>query len=80
MKIEILGTGCPKCKKTYGNAQAAIRDLGRSDIEIIKIEKIMDIASRGVMMTPALSINGEIKCAGKIPSPKEIEDWITQVS
>jgi small redox-active disulfide protein 2 len=76
MKIEVVGTGCPKCKKTYENAQAAIAEIGRSDIEIIKIENIMDITARGIMMTPALSIDGAVKCAGKVPSPKEIADWI----
>ena len=76
MKIEILGTGCPKCKKTYENAQAAVKELGRGDIEVVKIENIMDITARGVMMTPALSVNGEVKSAGKIPSPKEITEWV----
>ena len=76
MKIEILGTGCPKCKKTYENAQAAVKELGRGDIEVVKVENIMDITARGVMMTPALSVNGEVKSAGKIPSPKEITEWV----
>ena len=76
MKIEVMGTGCPKCKKTYENARAATAELGRSDVEIVKVENIMDITARGVMMTPALSIDGEVKCAGKVPSPKEISEWI----
>jgi len=76
MKIEVLGTGCPKCKKTYENAQAAVAEIGRSDIEIAKIENIMDITARGIMMTPALSIDGTVKSSGKVPSPKEIAGWI----
>jgi len=76
MKIEVLGTGCPKCNKTYENAKAAVKELGRGDIEVVKVENITDITARGVMMTPALSVNGEVKCAGKIPSPKEIAEWI----
>lgn len=80
MKIEILGTGCPKCKKLYEHAQAAVKELVRGDIEVVKIENIMDITARGVMMTPALSVDGEVKCAGKIPSPKEISEWIKATS
>jgi len=80
MKIEVLGTGCPKCKKTYENAVAAAGEIGRTDIEIVKIENIMDITARGIMMTPALSINGEVKCAGKVPTPKEIAEWIKAAS
>ncbi len=76
MKIEVLGTGCPKCKKTYENAVAAAKDSGRTDIEIVKIENIMDITARGVMMTPAVSIDGTVKSSGKVPSPKEIAGWI----
>ena len=79
MKIEILGTGCPKCKKTLENVQKAVKDL-KVEAEIIKVEKINDIMNYGVMITPALAINGEVKVAGKIPSPEQIADWIKQVS
>jgi small redox-active disulfide protein 2 len=78
MKIEILGTGCPKCKKTLENVQKAVKDL-KVEAEIIKVEKIDDIMNYGVMITPALAINGEVKVAGKIPSPEQIADWIKQV-
>jgi len=78
MKIEILGTGCPKCKKTLENVQKAVKDL-KVEAEIIKVEKINDIMNYGVMITPALAINGEVKVAGKIPSPEQIADWIKQV-
>jgi len=79
MKIEILGTGCPKCKKTLENVQKAVKDLN-IEAEIVKVEKIDDIMNYGVMITPALAINGEVKVAGKIPSPEQIADWIKQVS
>lgn len=75
MKIEILGTGCPKCKKTLENAQKAVKDL-KIEAEIVKVEKIDDIMKYGVMITPALAINGEVKVAGKIPSPEQIAEWI----
>jgi len=75
VKIEILGTGCPKCKKTLENAQKAVKDL-KIEAEIVKVEKIDDIMKYGVMITPALAINGEVKVAGKIPSPEQIAEWI----
>ena len=78
MKIEILGTGCPKCKKTAENVEKAVKQLG-IDAQIVKIDKIQDIMNYGVMITPALAINGEVKVAGKIPSPEQITDWIKQV-
>lgn len=75
MKIEILGTGCPKCKKTIENAQKAVKDLG-VNAEIVKVDKIDDILKYGVMITPALAIDGEVKVAGRIPSVEQIAEWI----
>ena len=75
MKIEILGMGCPKCKKTAENASQAVKELGIST-EVVKVEKIDEIMKYGVMMTPALVIDNEVKCAGKIPSVDEIKKWI----
>lgn len=72
MKLEILGTGCPKCKKLYENAQTAVRDSGRSDIEITKIEDLAQITARGVMMTPALAVDGQVKSTGKLLGPQDI--------
>lgn len=77
MKIEILGMGCPKCKKTTQNTQLAIEELG-IDAEIIKVEELDKITEYGVMMTPALVIDGEVKVAGKIPSKDEIMSWIKE--
>jgi len=65
MKVQILGTGCAKCKKLFENASAAIKQLGIT-CEIEKIEKMEDITDMGAMMTPALAIDGEIKTAGKV--------------
>lgn len=72
MKIEILGTGCPKCKKLYGNVNEA---LAKSGIiaEVVKIEDIMQITEYGVMTTPALVIDGTVKSAGKVLSPEQIQ-------
>ena len=77
MKIEILGMGCPKCKKTTQNAQMAVDEL-KIDAEIIKVEELDKITEYGVMMTPALVIDGEVKVAGKIPSKQEIMSWIEE--
>jgi len=77
MKIEILGMGCPKCKKTTQNAQQAVKEL-EIDAEIIKVEELEKITEYGVMMTPALVIDGEVKAAGKIPSKQEIINWIEE--
>jgi small redox-active disulfide protein 2 len=77
MKIEILGTGCPKCKKLNELVEEAINDLGVS-AEIIKVTDINKIIDYGVMVTPALVIDGEIKVAGKIPEIVEIKKWIKE--
>ena len=72
LKIQILGTGCPKCKKLAENAESAVKLLG-GDFEIEKITDIKDIISFGVMTTPALAIDGQIKTAGRVPSVEEIK-------
>jgi len=75
MKIQIFGTGCPKCKQLTDNVKLAIEDAG-IDAEIEKITEISDIIDFGVMMTPALAVDGEIKIVGKVPSVKEIKEII----
>jgi len=77
MKIEILGTGCPKCRKLNELAEEAINELGVS-AEIIKVTDINKIIDYGVMVTPALVIDGDVKVAGKIPEKKEIMVWIEE--
>ena len=75
MKIEILGTGCPKCKKLAENAAAAVEAVG-GEYEIEKVTDINEIMKFGVMMTPALAIDGEIKAVGKVISAEEIKSLI----
>lgn len=75
MKIEILGTGCPKCKKLFENAQEAAKALGIA-AEIVKVEDIQQIMNAGVMITPALAVDGEVKAAGKVLSVDEIKKII----
>jgi small redox-active disulfide protein 2 len=75
MKIEILGTGCPKCEKLYKNVREAVAKTG-IQAEVVKITKISDISNYGVMITPALAINGAVKVTGKVPSVDEIATWL----
>ncbi len=74
-KLQVLGTGCPKCKKLAENVEAAAKALG-IEYEIEKITDINEIMKFGVMMTPALAIDGQIKIVGKVPSPQDIEKMI----
>ena len=76
MKIQILGTGCPKCKKLAENAEVAAKELGL-DCEIEKVTQINDIMAFGVMLTPALVVNGEVKSAGKALSADDIKKFLT---
>jgi small redox-active disulfide protein 2 len=70
--IQILGTGCPKCKQLFANTQAAVQAAG-IETEITKVEKIADIMKFGVMSTPALVVDGAVKSVGKVLSPEEIQ-------
>jgi small redox-active disulfide protein 2 len=74
-KIQILGTGCPKCTKLAENAEAAAKALGL-DVEIEKVKDINEIMKFGVMMTPALAIDGQVKTVGKVASPDEIKKML----
>ncbi|MGD9496389.1 MAG: thioredoxin family protein [Armatimonadota bacterium] len=77
MKVQILGTGCPKCKALAANAEEAIKQTG-VDAEIVKIEKLPEIMEFGVMMTPALAIDGEVKASGKVLSAAEIAKFLQE--
>jgi len=70
-----LGPGCPKCKKLSELTAEAIKELGVS-AEITKVTDINKIIDYGVMLTPALVIDGEVKMAGRIPGKEEIKKWI----
>lgn len=73
MKIQILGTGCPKCKQLQENAEAAAKEL-QLDYQVEKITDMEQIMSYNVMLTPALAINGVVKSTGKVCSVEEIKD------
>ena len=74
-KIQVLGTGCPKCKKLAENAEAAAKSLG-IEYELEKVTNIKEIMKFGIMMTPALAIDGRVKITGKVPSQEDIEKML----
>jgi small redox-active disulfide protein 2 len=73
--LKILGTGCPKCTKLAELTHQAAAELGLEH-EIVKVTDLNAIMSHGVMMTPALVVDGEVKCVGKVPSLEEIKKLI----
>ena len=74
-KIQILGTGCPKCKKLAENAEAAAKNLG-IEFEIEKVTDINEIMAFGIMMTPALAVDGDVKVIGEVPDADAIKDLL----
>lgn len=74
-KIQVLGTGCPKCKKLFEAVQLAVKELG-IEAEVTKVEDINEIIAFNVMMTPALAIDGNVKVVGRIPKPDELKTII----
>jgi len=77
MKIQILGTGCAKCKQTEASARQAIKNLGL-DSEIEKVTDVNEILDFGIMATPGLAVNGDVKFSGKVPTVGEIEEALKQ--
>ena len=74
-EIKVLGTGCPKCAKLTENAETAAKELG-VEYELSKVTEISEIMKYGVMMTPALVVDGEVKVVGKVPEPDEIKQLL----
>jgi small redox-active disulfide protein 2 len=75
MKIEVLGTGCPKCQSTEQNVSKALAELN-VQAEVVKVTDINDILARGVMFTPALLIDGKVVLQGKIPTVDQIKKLV----
>ena len=76
MKIQILGTECPKCKQLAEMTEAAAKD-GGLEYELEKVTDINDIVAFGVMTTPALVVDGEVKVAGKLPTTSELHAMLS---
>ena len=74
-KIQVLGTGCAKCKKLAENAEAAAKELG-IEYEVEKVTDINEIMKFGVMVTPVLAVDGEVKVVGKVPSSDDIKEML----
>ncbi|MFH2055071.1 MAG: thioredoxin family protein [bacterium] len=74
--VKILGPGCPKCQTLLRNTEQAVAELGL-ECEVEKITDIMQITSFGVMMTPALVVDGEVRAVGKVPSLKELKEILS---
>jgi small redox-active disulfide protein 2 len=72
VKIEILGTGCKKCQQLESNAKQAVAKL-KLTAEVLHITDPVEIAMRGVMSTPAMTINGKVVCKGQVISPEQIQ-------
>lgn len=75
-KIQILGTGCPKCKQLYEAAERAAAELG-IECELQKVTDVNDILAFGVMMTPALVVDGAVKVVGKVPALDEMKKYLS---
>jgi small redox-active disulfide protein 2 len=74
-RLQVLGTGCPKCKKLAENAEAAAKALG-IEYTIEKVTDINEIMKFGVMMTPALAVDGVVKVVGKVPDAEAIKGML----
>jgi len=79
MKIEVCGPGCPRCHAAKENVQKAVKDLGlQQEIEVAEIKDIMDINSKGILLTPGIIIEGAKVSEGRIPNTDEIKKWIEE--
>jgi small redox-active disulfide protein 2 len=77
MKIQVLGTGCPKCKKLEEMARKAADELNL-DYSIEKVSRITDIMAMGVMSTPALAIDGKVVISGRLPGEAELREMLSR--
>jgi small redox-active disulfide protein 2 len=75
-KIQVLGTGCPKCKKLFEATRQVIKE-NNIEAEVTKVEDINEILKFGIMMTPALAVDGEVKVVGRIPKHDELKTMIS---
>ena len=77
MEIKVLGPGCPKCQQTEKIVKEAVAETG-ADAQVEKVTDAMKIAGYGVFGTPAVVVDGEVKCVGKIPTKEEVKGWISK--
>jgi len=77
MEIKVLGPSCPRCQAAEKNVKEALEEAG-VDAKLEKITDTMEIAKHGVFGTPAVVVDGEVKCVGKVPTVQEIKEWISK--
>ena len=75
-EVKVLGPGCPKCEELMKQTQAAVDELGL-DCDVEKVTDIMEITTYGVMMTPALVVDGQVKASGKVPSLDDLKKMLS---
>lgn len=74
MKVEVLGPGCANCERLKERTENVVEDLQDKDMELVEVEDVEEIAEKGVMNTPALAVDGEVKISGRVPSEEEIRE------
>jgi small redox-active disulfide protein 2 len=75
MDIKVLGPGCPKCNQTEALVKEALKESGM-DASVDKVTDIKEFSKYGVFMTPAVVVDGEVKCVGKVPKKEDIKGWL----
>ena len=75
-KVQVLGPGCPRCQEVAANVETAAKAAGL-EVQVEKVSDSMDIAKFGVMFTPALAVDGDVKVSGRVPDIDEIKAWLT---
>jgi small redox-active disulfide protein 2 len=75
MEIKVLGPGCPKCQQAEKVVKEAVAECG-ADAQVVKVTGMLEIAAHGVMMTPAVVVDGQVKVVGKVPSKKDVLAWL----
>jgi small redox-active disulfide protein 2 len=76
MEVKVLGKGCQRCHDLAAQAEAALKELG-IEAAVEHVTDLKEIMKYGVLSTPALVLNGKVKCAGRVPSPEEIKTWLS---
>ena len=80
MKIEVYGTGCPKCHATMGNVKKTVKEMGlEQEVKVSEVKDIKAIIAKGILLTPALVIDGVKVSVGRVPRPEEIKNWIKEI-
>ena len=77
MDIKVLGAGCQKCDQTAKIVQNVVAEIG-VEAQVEKVTNVLEIAGYGVFATPAVVIDGEVKCVGKIPNKQDVIGWLNK--